>query len=119
MSEKRKYERERCFALALLPAMEAYGYIADISLAGLLVRIPGDSPEIPEGKQSITISLEELAISAFSLEAEYRWSRKEVKSTLVGFRIIACVEEDGRRLLASLVEHYRSTDRGHKGIVVT
>jgi hypothetical protein len=119
MREKRKYERERCFALALLPSMEAYGYIADISLEGLMVRIPGDSPEIREGKHLMTISCEELAIPAFSLEAEHRWSREEVKSTLVGFRIVDCADADGRRHLASLIEHYRSTDRSDEGIVVT
>lgn len=118
MNEHRGLERERCFAKALLPGMEAYGYISDISLGGMLIRIPGGSPEPPEGKQEITVSLEELAIPAFTVEAESRWIRREVKSTLIGFKIVACSGEEGQRRLISLIEHYRSTDRGHKGIVV-
>ena len=118
MSEKRKANRERCFAQALLPAMAAYGYVADISLSGILVRIPGDSPEPLEGTQGITISLDGLAIPSFGLEVERRWSRREVKSTLVGFRIVGAADEDGRRRLAALIEHYRSMSLGDEGIIV-
>ena len=109
MTERRKIERERCFAKALFPEMAAYGYISDVSPEGILVRIPGDPPRLLEGKQELKISIEELEIPPFVLEAEYRWVRQEVRSTLVGFRIVNCVDEAGQRGFDALISRFAAT----------
>jgi hypothetical protein len=106
--ENRKDRRENCFARALLPDASSYGYVADISRAGLRIRIPGDLPAIPAGRQRLTISLEEMAIPAFQVEVECRWSRQELKSTLVGFLVISCLGEEGQQRFESLIEYYAS-----------
>ena len=107
MRVKREYKRERCFARALLPGIPAFGNVADISPSGIRVRIPGDSPGPIEGRQTITISFEEMAISPFQLTVDRRWHRKEEKSTLIGFAVVACLDEEGRGLFESLLECYR------------
>jgi hypothetical protein len=107
MPENRASERERCFAQALLPGLPAYGYIADISPSGIRVRIPGDCSRPLAAREIITVSPEDMAIPPFRIEVEYKWIRTERMSTIIGYQLIACLDEGGRECLESLYESYR------------
>jgi hypothetical protein len=111
MGEKREADRDRSFARALLSETGTYGHVADISISGFRVRVPGDHPRLLVGRQVISISLEDLDIPLFQVVAEYRWSRSEPKSTLIGFQAISFIG-DGQARYDALHEHYRTMDTG-------
>ena len=111
MQENRKQGRARSFARTLLQETGAYGYIADISPTGFRVRVPGDIPRPLAGKHRLIISLEEISIPAFQVEAECRWSREEPKSILIGFEAVAFLE-GGRGRYDALLEYYRTMEIG-------
>ncbi len=108
MKEKRQTERERSFAPALLPDVPAFGYIADLSSTGVRIRIPGRLPRVLVRKEILLVSFDVLSIPPFRLEVEYRWSRQEGKSTLIGFLVGAYSDEKCHEYFESLLGYYRT-----------
>lgn len=106
-SNKRAFDREKCYAKLVLSDDKLPGYIRDVSALGFRIEIPGDV-SITEGKQmrATVIPFEETEGEPFSAVLEVRWVRKEEPFTAVGMKLLELDSDQARLDYNRLIEYY-------------
>jgi anti-sigma regulatory factor (Ser/Thr protein kinase) len=105
---RRKKVRDHCFARVYLRDQNFWGHVADINDEGLRVRLIGIVPEGTTGDVKLLISIPDIGIDAFEIDARLMWRMIEGASTVLGLLRLAFANEAAKAGFDALRRYYQA-----------